>query len=504
MRHWLPTATLAVLAGCGKVESLAADAGASFTVAVAENAFVRRAESIDVQVTVDRGAFASDITIVLPNLPSGVTADDVVIASGSTAGIVSLDANNAAVQGLANVTVRGIGAGSPTSDATLRLLVGGPPGTLDESFAAAGKFATQAAILGRGIAATARGTLATGAGPNLATTVLLSEAGVPDPGFGMAGFSASGTGDFSEGLAVTEIADGSVIVAGVAGGPGGGGDLDFGIYKYTAAGALDPTFGVNGIAAFDPGVGFGEIHSLVIDPNANLVIAGVLFPAAGGIVGRLLRYSSAGVRDVAFDVTETNTAIDGSLLQPDGKLVACGTLNSDFWVARYNPNGTKDASFGTAGVVTTSFSPKSSAASAVIGLAGGKLLVVGIAGGNVALVRYNANGSLDTTFAGSGKLTTVAGFGTRALNSAVVDDQGRILVVGFVGTAPSVQRILSEGAMDPSFALGGVNPVDFGIPGQTNSTGGFGIAIDADKRIVFGGEVGAAGNQHMVVGRLWP
>src|SRR6266516_3631488 len=138
------------------------------------------------------------------------------------------------------------------------------------------------------------------------------------------------------------------------------------------------------------------------------------------------------------------TTAHGVAVQPDGKLVAVGVAKTsrsgDFALARYNTNGSLDATFGTGGKVTTDFNGNDDAANAVVLQPDGKIVVAGeaktsrnqdfarnddaafalvlqpdgklVAAGEAktsrnqdfALARYNANGSLDPTFGTGGKV----------------------------------------------------------------------------------------------------
>jgi len=97
-----------------------------------------------------------------------------------------------------------------------------------------------------------------------------------------------------------------------------------------------------------------------------------------------------------------------SHLQPDGKLLVAGFTssgsNQDFAIVRYNVDGSLDASFGTGGIVTTPIGPSDEVAYDIIVDPSGKIVVAGrtFNGSNhdFALVRYNSDGSLDSSFGG--------------------------------------------------------------------------------------------------------
>jgi uncharacterized delta-60 repeat protein len=124
-------------------------------------------------------------------------------------------------------------------------------------------------------------------------------------------------------------------------------------------------------------------------------------------------------------------------IQPDGKIVVAGTASSadgtvsEFAVARFNTNGSLDATFGTGGKVTTNFvgvmqGGVSNPANAVLIQPDGKILVGGGASQcakcvhRTALARYNTDGSLDATFGNGGMVdvTEIAAATTLALDAA--------------------------------------------------------------------------------------
>ena len=102
-------------------------------------------------------------------------------------------------------------------------------------------------------------------------------------------------------------------------------------------------------------------------------------------------------------------------VQPDGKVVAAGNSGDHFAVVRYNANGTPDTSFGSNGVVITTISKNSiDLIEGMVLQSDGKIVVAGVAGmgmaADFALARYNADGYLDAAFGVGGKVTTNSGF----------------------------------------------------------------------------------------------
>src|SRR4249919_106921 len=201
--------------------------------------------------------------------------------------------------------------------------------------------------------------------------------------------------------------------------------------------------------------------------------------------------SAPGGLDPTFGVggrvtTDFNLSTDianAVALQADGKLVVVGDTytnndfsDEDFAIARYNPDGTLDAGFGTNGRVTTDFPGLAAVASAVLLQPDGKILVAGGAYplfvflGNFELARYNPDGSLDASFGDGGIVTTVFPHGSYASALALQPD-GKILAAGtdyvdFTSEANSdtdfaIARYAPNGSPDASFGNGGQVTTDF-------------------------------------------
>ncbi len=214
-----------------------------------------------------------------------------------------------------------------------------------------------------------------------------------------------------------------------------------------APGSLDPAFGNGGKVLTDLGVGGGVASDAVLQSNGDIVVSGGFGVA---------RYLPSGALDQAFGTggraatgfVGTGDSGTAAAVQPDGKIIWVGSQSNpnfppggtfEFAVARFNPNGSLDASFGTGGRVSTEFfaPPLQGAqefAAAVLVQPDGKILVSGSArqGQNRfapiqgALARYNANGSLDTSFGTGGKILSSNHGGITALG---LDAAGDIFVL---------------------------------------------------------------------------
>jgi uncharacterized delta-60 repeat protein len=165
----------------------------------------------------------------------------------------------------------------------------------------------------------------------------------------------------------------------------------------------------------------------------------------------LVRYQGDGTLDTTFGdggkVTTNfgfssgdNDAAYGLVIQADGKIVAAGRGDGRFALARYNADGTPDATFSSDGKLTTSFTARSEVAFGVAIQATGKIVVAGRAAGRFALARYNPDGTLDTTFSGDGKVRT--NFTTRSdqASDVALHANGKIVLAGGAGVGGSDSR----------------------------------------------------------------
>jgi uncharacterized delta-60 repeat protein len=263
---------------------------------------------------------------------------------------------------------------------------------------------------------------------------------------------------------------------------------------HAAAGDLDRSFGGDGrvTTAFGD---FGEAHAMAIDSQGRIVAAGI---ADNGLFA-LARYRPNGRLDTSFSRNGKKVTSFGHFAQansvaidPQGRIVAGGLIRSpagmDFVLARYEPSGSLDRSFGTAGKVRTDFGGTEGVTSVGID-SHGRIVAVGQRGLRsryFAVARYNPNGSLDPSFSGDGEAVT--GFGTRArATSVAIDSQDRIVAAGMTRYSSdagdfALARYDEDGGLDPSFSGDGRKRTDFGGLDFANS-----VAIDSQGRILAAG-----------------
>ena len=187
------------------------------------------------------------------------------------------------------------------------------------------------------------------------------------------------------------------------------------------AGSLDTTFGTGGTVTTNFADGVAGVGAFEQSNGDIVAVAQVNFVNNVGTGIGLVRYTSAGELDTTFGTngitvtTFAGIAFDpfGFAVQKNGDILIGGVATTTpglnkIGLARYTSNGVLDTTFGTNGLVTTKVGTRSDAPSALLLQPNGQIVMGGfeVAGGNIpgmmSLVRYNSNGTLDTTFGNGG------------------------------------------------------------------------------------------------------
>jgi uncharacterized delta-60 repeat protein len=224
----------------------------------------------------------------------------------------------------------------------------------------------------------------------------------------------------------------------------------------------------------------------------------------------------AGSLDASFGsggvVTQAHGFFGALAVQPDGKIVAAGDSAGDSLVARYLPNGSLDSSFGTGGYAESSLPNTAvfASAAAVAVQPDGKIVVIGTTGPlgtqvgpEFVLLRYNANGTLDTSFGADGVAITVIPeqghpySNAEAAALAILPD-GDIVAAGSAtwsdgstfSSSFAVARYTPQGALDSTFGKGGVAQTAFGNANAQLA----GIVVQPDGKVVASGWGSASGH----------
>ena len=353
-----------------------------------------------------------------------------------------------------------------------------------------------------------------------------------DPLFGSGGMVMTDLGrstDIANAVAIQ--ADGKSVVVGTTYRNNDFSDEDFVVTRYNTDGMLDNTFGNRGKVRTDfPGLA-AVPSSVVIQPDGKIVVAGGAFPLFTFLGNfKVARYNPNGSLDTSFGDGGIVTTIfpAGSYasdvaLQSDGKIIAAGTVfvdfiigessDTDFALARYNPDGTPDATFGSNGQVTTDFLGFEDDAFSILIQPDGKIVAVGSANDpatfyDFAAARYLSNGAIDTTFGVAGKVRT--DFGDQNFDrarSAALQPDGRIVAAGFaISHGGGVQnfavaRYTSNGILDTTFSRDGRTQIDFGTCCQSATK----VLLESDGKIIaVGGASGESSDDDFLLARLSP
>jgi uncharacterized delta-60 repeat protein len=349
-----------------------------------------------------------------------------------------------------------------------------PDGTADTAFAASGKVT----IVANGGPLDAMEGVAVQSDGKIVVAGHTSTPKSIDDDFVVARFNSDGSKDQSfgtGGMTITDFAgltdqahalaiqpDGKIVVAGWATrGTVTFADADFAVARYLADGALDGSFGNGGKITTNIAGPADFGNAVALQSDGSIVVVGRVAKDGGsnpdfGIV----RYLADGRPDPSFAITSLDffgvNESDGAedvVIQSDGKIVAGGFARSAatyrYALARTNPDGTLDKSFGTGGLVNTNFSGQDDFAHALALQVDGKIVVAGQVSspsrGDFGIARYLQDGTLDAFGAGGIEQIDFFGGFDAAFDVAIQPD-GKIVAAGSAvngtGGGLAIARIL--------------------------------------------------------------
>jgi len=293
--------------------------------------------------------------------------------------------------------------------------------------------------------------------------------GTADGGFGIGGRVTTSFGEADDfGTAMVIRPDGKFYVAGTTGRYDGEGTVgDFALSRYNVDGSLDQSFG-----------------------------------QGGRVTANFSQVSFRGTGVTPLSASDPDDAASAVLLQPDGKVVVAGSSDGSLALTRFNPDGSQDQTFGDFGLVVVPVlydndGTPAPAFAEVRGLAmdaDGRIVAAGYAIGfesKVVVARFNPDGTLDATFGGGGfegdgiVVSALGGGGAASAYAVAVDDDGGILTAGGLGGDIVLARFTADGSLDTAFGSGsggGYTRVDF----FEQDDGGRAIALQRDRILVGG------------------
>lgn len=306
------------------------------------------------------------------------------------------------------------------------------------------------------------------------------------------------SGDTDVGQAIFIQPDGKIIVVGKT---WGGSNYDFALARYNLDGSLDTNFGGDGLVSTDFNDGYDIAYSVILQPDSKIIVAGKSRTTINNDFA-LARYHPDGSLDITFSndgwVTTNFSSSDEEgyavALQSDDKIVVAGMAYIlgnyiDFALVRYNTDGSLDSSFDADGWVTTDFTGDADYGRSIAIQQDGKIVVAGYGGfGDFALARYNSNGSLDAAFGNAGQVTTDFGATSDFGYAVVLQPDGKIVVagtanMGSTGSDFALARYNSNGSLDTSFHSDGRVTTDF----NSIYDNGYALALQQDGKIIVAG-----------------
>jgi uncharacterized delta-60 repeat protein len=322
--------------------------------------------------------------------------------------------------------------------------------------------------------------------------------------------------------------------------------MDFCIARFNSNGTLDTTFGSSGKIIQPIGSANDEGYSLAIQPDGKILLGGscvnINYPNRREFC--IARFNSDGISDGTLDTsfgdsgkvilgiyitqgsqtTQTHATGQSLAIQPDRKILLGGRCQiimgfNEFCIARFNPNGTLDTTFGSPkGYIIQSLYPSEDWGYSLAIQTDGKILL-----GGSCVNPYNANryefciarfnsdgisdGTLDTSFGTGGKVRQAFGSGSGydwGQSLVIQPDDGKILLGGHCHNGSNfdfcIARFNPNGTLDTTFGTGGkvIQPIGSG------NDHGYSLAIQPDKKILLGGHCHNGSNFDFCIARFNP
>ncbi|MBV9958555.1 MAG: VCBS repeat-containing protein [Acidobacteria bacterium] len=310
--------------------------------------------------------------------------------------------------------------------------------------------------------------------------------------------------------------DGKLVFAGGANPTYNTFPQDFAIVRFTASGQLDSSFGTNGVTVTAVGGSNDVGRALLLLPDGKLLVAGFTkgTQTSPGAID-FVRYNSDGTPDQTFGeggVVYHLLGPQGSqpnvydmVRLPDGKIFLSGSNGGDF-LARFNPDGSPDTSFGTAGYLSTPY-----VNGQMTMQPDGKILIVFPStlqsAGNTqvfSLARFKPDGSLDPNFGNGGIVQTpfrsnVTGYASAGAREAVVKSNGDIIVVG---TAYNINGSDTSAVAAAQYTSNGTLVAKTAIAFPPYQSYGSAVALQPDGKIILAGSVSTGLYTDVALARL--
>lgn len=296
-----------------------------------------------------------------------------------------------------------------------------------------------------------------------------------DTSFGNNGYVITSVNDnFNTGTANTIQADGKILVTGQI--KMSSQNYNVGVFRLNTDGSLDNTFGQNGFVITELNNKKAFPNNIFVLNDGKILITGYLETSLEyGLM--LLRYNPDGSIDSTFgenngytvaNINQKTNVAEAAFVQEDGKIVLGGHANFTIATYRFNENGTVDETYGNNGMVNANhFTSPINFVKGIVVQNDGKIVAGGFVNGpngyEFALVRYDSNGNLDTSFGNNGTIAQSVGDGHDFITSLALQDDGKIIAGGhkWIANEPVkydfvVARYNTDGSLDTSFGDNGI------------------------------------------------
>lgn len=281
-------------------------------------------------------------------------------------------------------------------------------------------------------------------------------------------------------------------------------------------GTLDSDFDADGkVITYFKSDSYDFLNDIAVQTDGKIIAVGYTSDNVD-VTFALARYNPDGSPDNTFgvggkvvtDFSSYDDKLNAVALQPDGKIVCCGTTNNgidnDFVVVRYNSNGTLDASFNSTGAIQIPIGSDYDVAEDIAIQSDGKIVVVGYSaspGYLFAVARLNTDGTPDLTFSIDGKVTTAIGASSDRAWAVAIQPDGKIVVAGTSYNANvdvALVRYNTDGTLDTGFDMDGKKIFMFG----SEEDACYDVLVRADGKIIVGGSAMTSGAQNFAIAQF--
>lgn len=336
----------------------------------------------------------------------------------------------------------------------------------------------------------------TGVTQTTAPTIFLAQytsSGTLDTTFNSGG-SIPGTqtllvGSRSEANAIALDASNKILIAGLA----IQSQTNFLLARYTTAGVLDTTFNTTGYLTYSIGTG-ATATGVGVQSAGNIIVAGS--SVNGGTPSfTLLRFTSSGSLDTTFGSSGITITQIGAInilnaitIQSDDKIVAIGSVDDNLTIVRYNANGSIDTGFGTSGIFQPNIDASVKGYDVALDSSGNIIISASIVQSEILksmVIRLTSSGALDTTFNTTGYVITAIVYGSENYSVAVQSDN-KIIASGYtkgpLSNQLSIARYTTSGVLDATYGTSGVTVTDL-----SGDTAVYDVKLQSTNNAITGG-----------------